>query len=913
MKRLALLFCVALQCAAGALYAGTAQAAECEPKASCFGLESVGASLASTQEGVPPTQAGAHPDLTLSFAVKQDPESGLNLFGLRDSYAPLRDIKIETPSGLVGNPNVLGVPQQCTVQELVNYESEGCPNGSQIGVARILAYEFPHALTEPLYMMAPPEGSDVVARVGTIAGLTPTFIDLKVRSQDQSDFGLTAEIANASPIEDVIQVDSTLWGVPAAEVHDTERCTPVEAINGCTESASHPPGSRELPFMINPTSCSGTGGQVAFSVDSWLEPGRFVTEKASLPPITGCDKLHFNPSLSVEPTSHRAAASTGLELSYHLPTPEGVEVLENSELKDIRIEFPKGMGANTASASGLETCSAEQVHFGKNVASDCPNGAKLGDTEFDVPALPRRMKGALYLRQPEPGHLFRIWVVADDLGAHIKLPGELELDEETGQMRSVVLALPQVPVREVRLLLKSGFRAPLVNPQSCGTYQTHWEFTPWSGTGTVGGDTPMTIDEGCDTGGFSPKLSAGSVSPAAGQHAPFAFALTREDGEQNPASLDVTLPPGLVATFAGIPRCEGESAGKGTCPAASRIGRVQAATGAGPTPLWTPEPGKRPTSVYLGGPYRGAPLSAIAVVPAQAGPFDLGDVVVRSAIFVNPETALATVKSDPLPQLIQGVPILYRVTEVILDRPNFTLNPTNCSPESVGATVRSTQGTVAQPSAYFQASGCRRLPFKPSLAFHLTGPTHRGGHPRLKAILKMPKGDANIAAFSVALPASELIDQGNFDNVCTRVQFAAHECPAGSVYGHVVAKSPLFDETFEGPIYLRSSSHNLPDTVFVAKGPPSLPIEVDADGRVDSINGGVRNTVEVFPDAPITSAVVTLAGGRTKGLFENGEELCTTTNRATAKFTGQNGKKVTLHPVMQVSCGKGRHKSHRHG
>jgi hypothetical protein len=879
----------------GALATGAAQAeaAGCEPKPSCFGFESVDASLSTYQ-------AGAHPDLNLDFKLKQDPESPANALGTHLPYAEVRDLHIDLPPGLIGDPNVLGAPQQCSAAELIDWnKGGGCPSASQVGTSTIITAEFPRLFVEPLYMMTPP-GGDVIARLGLIGGAYPVFIDFKLRSE--SDYGLTAEVEGASPNGGFVEIDTTTWGVPAAPQHDTERCTALEAFNSCIESERRPPGSHPLAFMTNPTYCPGVPEQVAVAADSWQEPGLTVSESAPLQPITGCDKVPFNPSLSVEPTSHRAAAPTGLELSFRLPTPEGVGVLESSALRDIRIAFPPGMGINTSSADGLATCSAAEVGLGTRETSHCPGAAKLADTEFDIPALPRRMRGALYLRAPEPGHLFRVWVVADDLGAHIKLPGELEVNEATGQITSIVLGVPQAPVREVRLLLKSGFRAPLVNPPACGTYLTHWEFTPWSGTGTVGGDTPMRIDESCGTGGFSPKLTAGSTNPAAGQHAPFVFSLSREDGEQNPASLDITLPRGLVATFAGIPRCEGAAAGTGACPPGSRIGRVLAATGAGPTPLWTPEPGKRPTAVYLGGPYKGAPLSAIAVVPAQAGPFDLGDVVVRSAIFVNPDTAVATVKSDPLPQLIQGVPILYRVTEVILDRPNFSLNPTNCSPESVSATVRSTQGTVAQPSAYFQAAGCDQLSFKPSLAFHLAGPTHRGGHPRLKAVLKMPAGGANIAAASVALPASELIDQGNFDNVCTRVQFAADECPAGSVYGHVVAKSPLFDETLEGPVYLRSSSHNLPDTVAVLKGPPSFPIEVDVDGRVDSIHGGVRNTFETVPDAPVSSFVLTLAGGRTKGLFENGEELCAATNRATAKFTAQNGNKVVLHPVMQASC-----------
>jgi hypothetical protein len=883
-----------------------AQGAECEPRPSCFDLESVSASLSSTQAGVPATQAGAHPDLTLSFRLTQDPGTPPNAYGLHEPYAFFRDLRIETPPGFLGDPNALGTPQQCTMQELVGEQE--CPNGSQIGRSTVFLYKpLDYPVVEPLYMMTPP-GGDAVARIGFLAGGTPALVDITVRSQKQDDFGISFDIGDVSPAVSVVGVETTTWGVPTAPVHDDERCTPFEALGGCTVSPKRPPGSRPLSFTTNPTRC-GVPLSIAVSANSWAEPNRVVTKSADFPQITGCDKVPFNPSLFVEPTSHRAAAPTGLELSFRLPAPEGVGVLESSHLKDMRINLPRGMGINTSAAAGLATCSSEEVHFGENVASDCPDAAKLGEVELDVPALPRRMKGALYEREPEAGHLFRLWFVADDLGTHIKLPAELEVDESTGELRTAVLDLPQAPLREVRLVLKSGFRAPLVNPSACGTYQTHWEFTPWARPDEpIGGDTPMTVDEGCGTGGFSPRLSAGSASPAAGQHAPFVFALTREDGEQNPASLDVSLPPGLVATFAGMPRCEGAASETGACPAGSQIGRVLAATGAGPTPLWTPEPGKRPTAVYLGGPYKGAPLSAIAVVPAQAGPFDLGDVVVRSAVFVDPETALVTVRSDPLPQLIQGVPILYRVTEVILDRPNFSLNPTNCSPMSVNAAVSSTQGAVAKPSAYFQASGCRRLSFKPSLSFRLFGATHRGGHPRLKAVLKMPAGGANVAAASVALPSSEFIDQGSFNNVCTRVQFAADQCPAGSIYGHVVAKSPLFDETLEGPVYLRSSSHNLPDTVAVLEGPPSLPIEVDVAGRVDSVNGGIRNSFEAIPDAPVSSFVLTLVGGPRKGLFENSENLCTSTNRATAKFTGQNGKKIALHPVVRASCGK----AHRH-
>ncbi len=639
---------------------------------------------------------------------------------------------------------------------------------------------------------------------------------------------------------------------------------------------------------------------------SWLEPDRFALKSASFPEISGCNRLPFGPDLTVEPTSRRAAAPTGLDITIRLPASDGVKVLEPAQMRDIKIALPKGLATNPSVGDGLGVCSAAQVHFKERVNSECPDASKLADTEFDIAALPRRMKGAIYLREPEPGNPFRIWVVADDLGAHVKLPGQLHVDRASGQIESIVLDAPQAPVREVKLLFKSGFRAPIANPQACGTYSTHYEFIPWSAGPAVVGDTPMTIDEGCSTGGFNPKLSAGTVDPAAGRHSQFSFTLTREDGEQNPASFDITVPKGFAATFAGVARCLGQSAETGACPADSRIGKVVAAVGAGPAPLWVPQPGKRPTAVYLSGPYKGAPLSIVAVVPKQAGPFDFGDEVVRSAIYVDPVTAQATAKTDPLPQLIEGIPIGYRTLNVQLDRPGFALNPTSCAPKATEATVISSQGAVAHPSSPFEAINCAKLDFKPKLAIRLVGATHRGAHPKLTAKVRMPAGGANIGATSVNLPRSEFIENSHFKTICTRVQFAAKTCPAGSIYGFAVAKTPLLDEPLKGPVYLRSSNHALPDLVMALKGPASLPIEIDLAGRVDSANGGLRATFEEIPDAPVSEFTLHMQGGK-KGLIVNSTNLCASTNRATAKFTGQNGKLVTLHPALQASC-KGKKK-----
>jgi hypothetical protein len=379
------------------------------------------------------------------------------------------------------------------------------------------------------------------------------------------------------------------------------------------------------------------------------------------------------------------------------------------------------------------------------------------------------------------------------------------------------------------------------------------------------------------------------------------------------------LPPGLVAKIAGIPFCPEQAiasistelgTGQGelehpACPAASRIGTVSAGLGAGPGPNYFP--GK----AYLAGPYKGAPLSLAVVAPGLAGPFDLGNVVVRVALYVDPSSAQVKAVSDPLPTILHGVILRTRDVRLRMDRPQTTINPTDCNPMSVNGLVSGTTGALFNAATPFQVANCASLSFKPKLAFHLFGGTHRGSHPKLKATLTMPPGGANIAAASVALPHSEFLDQGHISTVCTRVQFAAGAgngaaCPAASVYGTATAKTPLLDETLTGNVYLRSSSHELPDLVIALQGK----IDANVVGRVDSVNGGIRNTFETVPDAPVESFTLTLAGGD-KGLLVNSRDICKVPARATAKFTGQNGDQVTLHPELKSACAKAKSKKHK--
>jgi hypothetical protein len=380
--------------------------------------------------------------------------------------------------------------------------------------------------------------------------------------------------------------------------------------------------------------------------------------------------------------------------------------------------------------------------------------------------------------------------------------------------------------------------------------------------------------------------------------------LTRQDGEAKPSSLEVHLPQGLLAKLGGVPLCSDADAATANCPASSQIGTLNAASGVGPLPLWIPQPGKSPTAIYLAGPYKGAPYSIVAKVPAQAGPFDLGTIVNRSAIYVDPNTALATVKTDPLPQILEGVPILLRALHVDINRPEFTLNPTSCKEKQISATVQATNGQIANPSTPFQATNCARLAYTPKLKLSFKGSTKRSGNPAVSATLTQPPGQANTAATTVILPSSEFIDQSHINNPCTRVQFNANECPPGSILGHVKATSPLLDQPLEGPVYFRSNGgeRELPDIVADLGGQ----IHIILVGFIDSVHkkgsevSRVRTRFANVPDAPVTSFKISFFGGK-KGLIENHVNLCAKKRRVKLNFTAQNGRTQNTEPAIDIA------------
>ena len=888
MKRTSVLMPALLLGLLGTLLFGTsARAADPEK----YAVESVSASLSEPQ-------AGAHADLTVSFSLTEENNK---------PFGKTRDILVSLPPGVIGNPQKF---IRCTVAQFGERPSESeCPQDAQVGVAELkLGGDINATLLEPVYNMVSP-GGEIVARFGLFAGPYPSVINIRVNPEDYS---LVAAVEGAPSPAELISATTTFWGVPADPAHDELRLTPEEAIKQeLPPGGGRESGQPEIPFLSNPTDCS-LKREISVTAVSYQLPDKPSTLSAPFPDIGGCEKLNFTPKFSAVPTNPEAYAPTGLDATLEIPQNEAPNSLATSTLKSAVVTLPQGMSVNPSAGDGLAACSAEQVGFGESKASNCPDAAKLGSVEVEVPALERTLNGAVYQRTPEPGHLFRFWLVTDEQGVHLKLPAEIQANDKTGQLTTLFLGIPslggnpQVPFEELRLHVFGGPRAPLATP-GCGSYSTHYEFAPWSGKAPSIGDAPMQITSGCNKGGFNPQLEAGTVSLRAGAFSPFTMTLTRQDGEANPRTLSVHLPQGLLAKLAGVPLCPEASAAAADCPAGSQVGSLTAAAGVGGAPLWIPQPGKAPTAIYLAGPYKGAPYSIIAKVPAQAGPFDLGNVVNRAGIYVDPDDATATIKTDPLPQILEGVPIAYRAIHVDVTRDQFTLNPTDCSAKQITATLEAAGGATATPKAGYQATNCAKLPYAPKLKLNLKGPTRRSGHPAVKATLTQAPHQANTAKATVILPASEFIDQDHINNPCTRVQFGEDKCPPLSVLGQATATTPLLDEPLKGPVYFRSNGgeRELPDIVADLRGK----IHVILVGFVDSVPvkgtelSRLRTRFANVPDAPVTKFTMNLFGGKKRGLLENSRNLCETNRLAKISFVAQSGLARNQNLRIGTSCG----------
>jgi hypothetical protein len=881
------------------------------------------------------TQAGGHPfsaGATLQFNdhVKADLDKDA---GLRASNGLVRVVRTELPRGLVGNPQALAA--QCQSVSYVLTAPSTCPAASAVGGISVETGK-QNFENLPIWEIKPEYGTPAQFAFAAATSIAEGFAyTLTPELRPNDGYAITLVAAPAQKYPELFGAKATLCGFGAKVGPNVRPNNSETEFKGCRTPSD--PEADKAPFISLPTRCGSTQSTTTrILADSWEEPGTNAEAQFTDPARTGCDALKFSPSLKARPTTNVADSPSGLEVDLHIPQNEDLEGTATSHLKKTVVTLPEGLVVNPSGANGLGACSPAQIGLGTNDPPSCPDSSKVGSVEVKTPILDHPLPGSLYVAAPHDNpfnSLLALYLVVDDpqTGIVVKVPGKVEPDPRTGRVTSVFDENPEAPIEDVKLQIRGGATAPLRTPSVCNAYSTTSELTPWSAPDSGPPATPSdsyAINQGANGGACAnsaaglpnaPAFEAGTTSPLAGAYSTFVFNLRREDGSQEFSAVTLTPPPGLVAKLAGTATCPDSAlaaaaakTGKQeqaspSCSAASQVGSVVAGAGAGPSPYYAT--GK----VYLTGPYKGAPLSLAIITPAVAGPFDVGTIVVRTAIYLDPKTAQVTAKSDPLPTILEGIPLDVRSAEVSLDRPEFSLNPTSCDPMTVSGQVVSTLGQAAPLSNRFQVAECDALKFRPNLQLRLHGGTRRAAFERLKATVTYPKGPgyANIASASVTLPHSSFLAQEHIRTICTRVQFAAHECPSGSIYGKATAITPLLDQPLTGPVYLRSSSHLLPDVVVALKGPASIPIEVELAGRVDSKSGGIRNSFEFVPDAPVSKFTLEMRGGK-KSLIVNSRDLCKGTQRATVRLRAQNGKSRDFRPVVRNDCGKKKtHRNHK--
>lgn len=902
------------------------------------------------------TQAGGHPDFNVAFGLTSH-QSILNPCDCNDA----RNVDVHLPAGLIGNPHA--TPQcniaqfasdQCPVDSQLGIAvpEVASTEGQRTRAATLFV--------SPVYNLVPPPSQPALLAFKTGGGLdTPTFENVSARTG--GDYGLDVAAVAISHFAPLVGFRQVTWGVPAAPVHDSLRfgfeqpailnadisigptpaflCDrngdpstedPATVFQICGQNSATSPAepvgaqpggpggpvssnSPTTPFLQNPTTCGVSSLET--SVDVLAYDGGETHADSTWPPTTDCAQLSFNPSQSIEPTTTAADSPSGAEFRLTIPQFESSDVPSPSELKAAKVTLPEGFSFAPNVTNGKETCSEAQSRYGTTEEAHCPENSKIGTLVVETPVLPGALPGAVYLGEPQPGNRFRMILAFDGFGVHVKLPGTATPDQKTGQVLISFQNLPQAPFAFFNAHFFGSERGPLDTPTQCGTYEVTNEWTPWdSALANQDSRQFFTIDQGpngtpCPNGKrpFNPGFQAASAVNTGGAHTGFSLKLTRADGNQNLAALSVTTPPGFSATLKGLTYCPdlaiaaaARSSHLGlteqaipSCPASSYVGEVIAGAGPGTHPLYLP--GK----TYLAGPYEGAPLSFVFITPAVSAGYDLGDVVIRAALRVNPETAQVTAVSDPLPQIFEGIPLRLRSILVNLNRPGFALNPTDCDPLALSAQAFGNEGALANLTQHFQVANCASLPFGPKLVLKLTGGLGRLGHPAIHALLHTQPGEANSHSISVTLPSSELLDNAHIRTVCTKVDFAKETCPNGSLLGHAAVTTPLLDHPLQGNAYLRSSGQGLPDLAVDLNGQ----IHIVAVARIDAVNGGLRTTFHSVPDVPLGSISLDLFGG-SKGLIRNSEGLCGAHKKAHVKMTGQNGRSLQGKVPLQVACGK---------
>ena len=879
----------------------------------------------SNADGTTDMQAGSHP-YTATFAVNfNQVVTGETASGVAEGGttggAP-RNLEAVLPPGFFGDPSA--VPK-CTRAQL---DGQSCPAASQIGTDEIYGNSL--AYRQGVYNMVPPPGVPDEFAV-SIGGFHANF-DAGVRSGN--GYGIVEHVT--IPYVAIAGIDGnilTLWGVPAEASHNPERKThnPVACEGGC------PGDSIATPFLTLPTSCTGPQVFSARELSTWNNEeqpdapfAEAVTRDDTGAPVgfTGCERLTIEPSITAIPDTGFADTPAGLNVEVTVPQenllePEG---LVAATLKNTSVTLPEGLVINPGQAAGLAACGEAEANIHGEGPQTCPLASKVGTVNIRSPLLEgeleNELEGNVYVLQANPPEL-KLLIAASGDGIYLKLPATVHLNEATGQLTTTVDETPALPFTDFKLAFSGGAQAALATPVQCGTYTTTADFTPW--TTPFGVDVPFSssfpVSTGPDGSGcvpsplpFDPSLIAGSTTDQAGGFTSFSLLLTRGDGQQRIERLQFKIPQGLDGMISQVPLCPEPQASKGECSEASKIGHAAVASGPGPYPLTIPQPGNPESQIYLTGPYKGAPFGLSIVTHVIAGPFNLGTIITRAKIEVDPNTAQITVTTDPFPQIVKGVPTDLRLINSVIDRPGFMFNPTNCDPMSFSGTAWGTPppgaggpGASAPISSHFQVGSCRSLEFKPSFKVSTSGKTSRTAGASLSVKLAYPKApqgsQANIAKVKVDLPKQLPSRLTTLQKACTEQVFAVNpaSCPSASIVGHAKAITPLLPVPLEGPAYFVShGGAKFPELIIVLQG---YGVTLDLHGETFINKEGVTSsTFATVPDAPVGTFELTLPQGKFSALAANGN-LCKIKLAMPTAFTAQNGAVIHQNtPIGVTGC-----------
>jgi hypothetical protein len=860
-------------------------------------------------------RGGEHADLRATFTLNQEPAN--------NPVGYLKQVGLAMPVGLAGDA---AATPKCSVGDVVR---EACPEDTAVGVAELTnaappEFESTQNATVLVYNVTP--YPDEPAAFAFDANNVPIRLDTALPAEN--NYGLTMTATGISDARPVLAADITLWGVPADHNGpgplETNQCHVIEVPGAeegevieeevCVKYGGPGDGAR-LPFLSNPVAC-GVPLESALLVDSWQ--GEHASAKSpSAPAMTECEGLQFEPSVSVVPSTAQAHAPTSYDITVQMPSDQSPDGRAAAELRSASIALPAGTVISPSATAGLQACSDGEFAVKASTATACPPASELGSVLIKTPLLANAMEGALFLGTPEcgpctgqdaeAGRMIRVLVQAAGSGVLVKLHGSISVDQSTGRLTLAIDESPQLPLEELELTLNGGSTALLANPSDCGvSLKGSAQLTPYSSeTATELSGAPIALT-GCQAPQFAPGFTAGTVSNQAAGFSPAVVSISRTDQDQALERFTVKMPPGLLGLLSKVPACPPAAAQAGACPAQSQVGAVNVAAGPGEAPL------QLKGSVFLTGPYGGAPFGLSIVVPAQAGPIDLGTINIAAGIEVNPATAALTIVSGPVPQSLAGIPLQIRALTLDIDREGFIVNPTDCRPRAIDATLASAQGASAAVATHFQVAGCAKLAFKPRLTALADAKTTRLGGAYVHVKVVSGPGQANVGKVKLDLPRALPSRLTTLQGACLEATFKADpaHCPTGSILGTGAVTTPFLRGLLTGPIYLVShGGRAFPDLDAVLQGEG---VTLILTGTAGFAGGGSYEAFRTLPDAPI-STLDLMFPRSAHSAFAANVNLCKRALRMPVEITGQNGAVVKQTTTIAVAgCpGHGRSSSAR--